>query len=298
MLTPMQKVAIIILLFKKGDHYLLSNFKLISLTNGDYKILAYILSNHLNDHLSDVIAVNQTVYILGRFIGTNIWSVQDTMDYFAKHSLPSLILFLDFKKAFDSVSYSFLFALLHHIGLPEEFIVWVKIMYHEVYSNVRHNNWLMMDIHLMQGVRVSYIDWDWILAGLFTLSDLPLIEGQVDVIAVKKYLQAVGCTHSPYLKCCAFQKQLSLQQFVGVPGTFIPNPHLPIVMKKLLKDDFTIVLTLDKWCVFFNRVSFEIPELEQIFRRMLVQCKPTKFREINYKILVRILATPKIIFKV
>ncbi len=85
---------------------------------------------------------------------------------------------------------------------------------------------------------------------------------------------------------------------MGVPGTFIPNLHLPIVMKKLLKDDCTVVLTLDKWCVFFNRVSFEILELEQIFQRMLVQCKPTKFREINYKILVRILAIPKIISKV
>ena len=136
MLTPMQKVAIIILLFKKGDHHLLSNFRLISLTNRDYKILAYILSNCLNDHLSDVIAVNQTAYMLGRFISTNIWSIQDTIDYFAKCSLPSLILFLDFRKAFDSVSHSFLFALLHHISLPEEFIVCVKIMYHEVYSKV------------------------------------------------------------------------------------------------------------------------------------------------------------------
>ena len=85
---------------------------------------------------------------------------------------------------------------------------------------------------------------------------------------------------------------------MGVPGTFIPNLHLPIVMMTLLKDDCTVVLTLDKWCVFFNRVSFEILELEQIFQRMLVQCKPTKFREINYKILARILATPKIISKV
>ncbi len=109
MLTPIQKVVIIILLFKKGDHHLLSNFRLISLTNGDYKILAYILSNHLNDHLLDVIAVNQTMYMLGRFIGINIQSVQDTMDYFAKCSLPSLILFLDFRKAFDSISHSFYF---------------------------------------------------------------------------------------------------------------------------------------------------------------------------------------------
>ena len=72
-------IAVIIPLFKKGNHQLLNNYCPISLTNTDYKILAYIITGRLTPHLSDLILVNQTAYMLGRFIGNNIQSVQDIM---------------------------------------------------------------------------------------------------------------------------------------------------------------------------------------------------------------------------
>ena len=146
-------MTIIILLFKKGDSRVLGNYWLISLTNADYKILAYILSNQLSDHLSDVIAVNQMAYMSGHFIGTNIRYVQDTISYFAEQSADSIILFLDYKKAFDSVSHKFLFCLLDKMGFPAEFIEWVYIMYSSTVSLVRHNNWLISPISLQWGVR-------------------------------------------------------------------------------------------------------------------------------------------------
>ncbi len=57
-----QRMAIIVLLFKKGDPQLLGNYHPISLTNADYKILAYVLSNRLSHHLTDVIVVNIYVW--------------------------------------------------------------------------------------------------------------------------------------------------------------------------------------------------------------------------------------------
>ncbi len=108
--------------------------------NADYKILAYILSNHLSIHLTNVIAVNQTAYMPGRFIGTNICTVQDAIDHFALHCLPSAVLFLDFRKAFDSVSHQFLFSLLYRISLPSDYFTWIKIMYNDIYSSVRFKN--------------------------------------------------------------------------------------------------------------------------------------------------------------
>ncbi len=98
-LMDTQSMAIIILLFKKGDQRYLANYRLISLTNADYMILAYVLSHWLSEHLSDVIAVNQTAYMAGHFIGTNIQFVQDTMSHFILNSPNSIVLFLDYTKS-------------------------------------------------------------------------------------------------------------------------------------------------------------------------------------------------------
>ncbi len=125
-LSPSQKLAVIILLFKKGDTEELTNYRPIYLTNADYKILAYILTNCITSILSDIISVNQTAYMKNRFIGTNMRSVQDATDHFAQFAPNNLVLFLDFKKAFDTVSHQFLFCLLLHIGLPPDFVKWAE----------------------------------------------------------------------------------------------------------------------------------------------------------------------------
>lgn len=129
-------MAIIILLFKKGDSRLVENYHPISLTNTDYKILAYILTLGLEPHLTDLIHPNQMVYMSKCFIGLNIHSVQDFMDHIDSNNLYHAILFLDFKKAFDSILHQFLFHLLRHLGLPQEFIYWVQIMYTSAFSVV------------------------------------------------------------------------------------------------------------------------------------------------------------------
>ncbi len=79
--------------------------------NADYKILAYILTAWLCDQLTFLVSPNQTAYMKGHFIGTNIKSVQDMINYTAKNNLDHLVLFLDFKKAFDSVLHRFLMKL-------------------------------------------------------------------------------------------------------------------------------------------------------------------------------------------
>ncbi len=62
-LTSSQKLAIITLIFKKGDIRMVGNYRPISLTNCDYKILAYILTGHLEEILLLIIHPNQTAYM-------------------------------------------------------------------------------------------------------------------------------------------------------------------------------------------------------------------------------------------
>ena len=86
----------------------------------------------------------------GRFIGTNIRSVQDFIsDSSAKNSA---VLFLNFCKAFNSVNHLFMFTLLVNIGLPPEFVLWVTILYSNSLSMVRHQNWLTTLFGMCRGV--------------------------------------------------------------------------------------------------------------------------------------------------
>ena len=63
------------------------------------------------------------------------------------------MLFLDFKKAFDSVNNLFMFMLLAHMGFLAEYILWIALLYHNAVSVVKHNNWLTKLFPLHRGVR-------------------------------------------------------------------------------------------------------------------------------------------------
>ena len=63
MLPVSTKRAVISLIFKKGDKTLLKNYRPISLTNYDYKILTFILAKRIQSVISKLISqsINQSV---------------------------------------------------------------------------------------------------------------------------------------------------------------------------------------------------------------------------------------------
>ncbi len=64
-LSASQCLVIVILLYKRGDRLDTANYRPISLTNMDYKILAYVLVNCIQMALEDVISPAQTAYMPG-----------------------------------------------------------------------------------------------------------------------------------------------------------------------------------------------------------------------------------------
>ena len=55
--------AVVTLIFKKGDNMQLSNYRPISLTNMDYKVIAFILAGRMQSVMSNLVDENQTAYI-------------------------------------------------------------------------------------------------------------------------------------------------------------------------------------------------------------------------------------------
>ena len=113
--------SVITLIHKKDNKSDITNYRAISLTNSDYRILAHVLSTRLQNVISDIVGPNQVAYIKGRFIGRNIRLVRDIFDLYNKHNYPELLLFADFKKAFDSVEWDFLFSILQKFNFSKNF---------------------------------------------------------------------------------------------------------------------------------------------------------------------------------
>ena len=56
---------------KKEIKNLLGKYRPISLTNTDYKIIAFIFARRLQKVLDSIVSQNQSAYVKGRFIGIN-----------------------------------------------------------------------------------------------------------------------------------------------------------------------------------------------------------------------------------
>ncbi len=97
-LTFSQKLAVIVLLYKKGDAAQVTNYWPILLTNCDYKILAYMLVGWIENLLPNVIHSKQTAYMKGWFIGTNVRYVQDVITESVNSGRNTIVHFWTFVK--------------------------------------------------------------------------------------------------------------------------------------------------------------------------------------------------------
>ena len=78
----------------------------ISLTNTDYKIIAFIFAPRLQKIIYKQIGQEQTAYVKGRYIGINARFIMDIFNYCENNKKEGVLLFWDFEKAFDSVEWT------------------------------------------------------------------------------------------------------------------------------------------------------------------------------------------------
>ncbi len=152
-LSDSHRRAVITLIFKKGKREFLKNYRPISLTNCDYKILAFVLASRLQKVMPMLVSDEQTAYIKKRFIGENIRLLEDIMQYAENNNIPGAFLFLDFEKAFDSLEWEFMFKTLDRLNFGPIFKKWIRILYVEPTALIKINGWLTGEITLTRGIR-------------------------------------------------------------------------------------------------------------------------------------------------
>ena len=78
--------------------------------------------------------------------------MQDTIEYAKMQNTSGVILFLDFKKAFDSLEWEFMYKALAKYIFGEKFMRWIKIFYTKPGACIKNNGWISEIFDLERGV--------------------------------------------------------------------------------------------------------------------------------------------------
>ena len=144
--------GVIVVFHKSGPRSEPANYRPITLLNTDYRVLAKLLAIRLRPVQGAVIEPEQTAFLPRRLIGDNIMLLQ-----LLPHALPAssmaACVFLDFKKAYDTISRPFLFSLLEQAGLGGGFLAWVKLLLQTTKSCACVNGYTSGMVRLAAGVR-------------------------------------------------------------------------------------------------------------------------------------------------
>jgi hypothetical protein len=102
------------------------NFRPISLINCSFKIFSKVLTNRLSKVAQRLISSNQSAFIKGRYILESVVVAHEIVHSLHKSGDPGMILKLDYEKAYDRVSWNFLFDMLTSRGFSENWVNWMK----------------------------------------------------------------------------------------------------------------------------------------------------------------------------
>ena len=149
-----QKRGIISLIPKKDrDRLIIKNWRPITLLNTDYKILTKTLANRIKTVIAKLINEDQTGYVKGRYIGENIRTVKDVIEYLKNTKQEGLILLIDFEKAFDTVSWSLMIKTLKKFNFGKDFVKWIQVVYNNTQSTILNQGHFTEFFNLERGVR-------------------------------------------------------------------------------------------------------------------------------------------------
>ena len=139
----------------KGDKpkQYIKNWHPITLLNTVYKIGSGVIANRIKPLLPLLIKSDQIGFIKGRYIGENIRLIYDILHYTEENNIPGILLLIDFEKAFDSLSWSFINKTLNLFNFGPSIQKWFNVFYKDARSTVSQCGFLSDFFKVERGCR-------------------------------------------------------------------------------------------------------------------------------------------------
>eukprot|EP00794_Sanderia_malayensis_P001285 gene1285-1417_t len=122
---------------KKGDLGLASNYRGISLICIAAKIYNKLLLNRIRPHIDPILRKNQNGFRQNRSTVAQVLTLRGIIEGIKSKSLEATLVFIDFKKEFDSTHRSRMLEILKAYGIPEKIVRAIGIMYSSTEAKVR-----------------------------------------------------------------------------------------------------------------------------------------------------------------
>ena len=84
------------------------------------------ISNRMKPYLDYLIDKAQNGFVQGRYICECTRLAYDIMSYTETFNIPGMLVLINFEKAFDSLSWSFIYKTLRCLGFGQSFINWIN----------------------------------------------------------------------------------------------------------------------------------------------------------------------------
>ncbi len=153
--VPLQwKSAIINPLFKKGNSSDPANYRPISLTSVFCKLMERIIVDQLLKYLRqhNLFSREQHGFIAGKCTATNLLESLNDWTVNIENKVGQVVAYVDFAKAFDSVSHCKLIAKLRQYGIAGSLLSWIDNFLDGRTQRTRVGNSLSDVIHITSGV--------------------------------------------------------------------------------------------------------------------------------------------------
>jgi hypothetical protein len=111
---------------KVSSHIRFGDFCPISLIGSLYKLVAKVLASRLAPVTDSLISSNQSAFIKGRQLVDDVVAVNEIIDVARRKKKERLIFKVDFEKAYDSVSWSFLEYMMQRLGFNDRWRSWIR----------------------------------------------------------------------------------------------------------------------------------------------------------------------------